>query len=330
MFNHFASNDSDHLHDHGFLRDPRLPGWRLSPLYDVLPRPCLATERYPHLGVGPQGRLATLENALAGHAMLSLSMARACALIDEVWQVVRRWKVPFERSGVSDGDIARIAPAFRHLDDISTAATRKLLPCGVLRARRERFAAARMPARLRGQPHRGDNRQGGTCMHRPWIGLFGGAPLLSAAALLCFTPAMLRAQVVTAPAPAPSGALMGQGPDIAGIAGIAEVETAVRAWAAAWSARDVPRYLAAYASDFTPPRGQDRALWEAERRARITDKAAISVGIDSLVISIRGTSANVTFQQTYSADRLREKSRKTLELQRVGNRWLIRRESAGG
>lgn len=45
MFNHFASNSDDHLHSHGFLRDPRLPGWRLSPLYGVLPRPCLATER---------------------------------------------------------------------------------------------------------------------------------------------------------------------------------------------------------------------------------------------------------------------------------------------
>ncbi|MDQ1818106.1 HipA domain-containing protein [Massilia sp. CCM 9210] len=66
VFNIFASNDDDHLRNHGFLWDPRLPGWRLSPLYDVLPRPGLATERYLHLGIGPQGRLATLDNALGG------------------------------------------------------------------------------------------------------------------------------------------------------------------------------------------------------------------------------------------------------------------------
>ncbi len=113
-------------------------------------------------------------------------------------------------------------------------------------------------------------------------------------------------------------------------AGIREVETAVRAWAAAWSARDVTRYLAAYASDFTPPRGQDRKAWEADRRARIEEKAAISVEIDSLVISLKGQAATASFQQTYSADKLREKSRKTLELQRVEGRWLIRKEGAGG
>lgn len=127
VFNIFASNDDDHLRNHGFLWDPRLPGWRLSPLYDVLPRPSLATERFLHLGIGPQGRLATLDNALEGHPMFSLSRVRACELIDEVWRVVREWKVSFERSDVSASDIAKIAPAFRHLDDISTASTRKLL-----------------------------------------------------------------------------------------------------------------------------------------------------------------------------------------------------------
>ena len=57
-----------------------------------------------------------------------MSRSRACELIGEVWRVVRDWKVSFERSGVSADDIAKIAPAFRHLDDISTAGTRKLLP----------------------------------------------------------------------------------------------------------------------------------------------------------------------------------------------------------
>ncbi len=128
VFNIFASNDDDHLRNHGFLWDPRLPGWRLSPLYDVLPRPSLATDRYLHLGIGPQGRLATLDNALGGHEMFTLSLPRACELVGEVWRVVREWKVSFERSGVSADDIAKIAPAFRHLDDISAAGTRKLLP----------------------------------------------------------------------------------------------------------------------------------------------------------------------------------------------------------
>ncbi len=128
VYNVLVSNDDDHLRNHGFLFDPRIRGWRLSPLYDVLPRASLATERFLHLGVGPQGRLATLDNALAAHAMFTLSKAKAAQLIADVWKTVREWTVFFEGFGVSADEIARIAPAFRHMDDVSTPEMRKLLP----------------------------------------------------------------------------------------------------------------------------------------------------------------------------------------------------------
>lgn len=127
VFNILVSNDDDHLRNHGFVWDVRLPGWRLSPLYDVLPRASLATERYLHLGVGPQGRLATLDNALAGHARFTLSQAAACRLIDEVWRAVRQWRVHFDAAGVSEDEQDRVAAAFRHIDAVSTADLRKLL-----------------------------------------------------------------------------------------------------------------------------------------------------------------------------------------------------------
>ena len=113
-------------------------------------------------------------------------------------------------------------------------------------------------------------------------------------------------------------------------ASVGEVEGAVRAWAAAWSARDVDRYLAAYAPDFAPPGSQDRKRWAEERRARIADKTSISVTIEDLVVSINGQSANARFRQVYRADKLNNAGRKTLELERSGNQWLIRKESAGG
>ena len=128
ILNIFVSNDDDHLRNHGFLWDPRLPGWRLSPLYDVLPRPSHASERFLHLGVGPQGRLATLDNALATHERFMLSLAAACELIDEVWRVMRQWRVYLTEAGVPATEQDKIAPAFRHIDDVSTSALRKLLP----------------------------------------------------------------------------------------------------------------------------------------------------------------------------------------------------------
>src|SRR5574340_403402 len=43
-----------------------------------------------------------------------------------------------------------------------------------------------------------------------------------------------------------------------------EVLKAVNAWAAAWSAKDVNKYLSFYAADFKVPDGENRAAWEAE------------------------------------------------------------------
>jgi serine/threonine-protein kinase HipA len=127
-FNILVSNDDDHLRNHGFLWDPHIAGWRLSPLYDVMPRPSVASERNLHLGVGPQGRSATLDNAFADRQRFTLSSQAAIESIAKIWGTVREWKVRFEEYGVPGEQIEKIAPAFRHLDDVSTRELRKLIP----------------------------------------------------------------------------------------------------------------------------------------------------------------------------------------------------------
>jgi len=128
VFNIFVNNDDDHLRNHGFVWDLRLPGWRLSPLYDVLPRASLMPERRLHLGVGPQGRIATLDNAFAGREMFTLSAESAAESIARVWKILREWKVYFEEYQVPADEIDKIAPAFRHIDDLATQNLRKLIP----------------------------------------------------------------------------------------------------------------------------------------------------------------------------------------------------------
>lgn len=128
VFNILVSNDDDHLRNHGFVWDPRLRGWRLSPLYDVLPRASLASERRLHLGVGPEGRIATLDNAFAGRETFTLSADVAARSIARIWGTVREWKVRFEEYGVPADQIEKIAPAFRHIDHVATQALRKLIP----------------------------------------------------------------------------------------------------------------------------------------------------------------------------------------------------------
>ena len=122
LFNIFVSNDDDHLRNHGFVRDPRLRGWRLSPLYDVVPRPSLAQERQLHLQVGRQGKLATLDNAMSGFSAFTPQRSTAITIIRRVWGELRQWRTAFEDSGATGRLIDQIAPAMRDLNDIATPA----------------------------------------------------------------------------------------------------------------------------------------------------------------------------------------------------------------
>jgi ketosteroid isomerase-like protein len=107
----------------------------------------------------------------------------------------------------------------------------------------------------------------------------------------------------------------------------AAIEKAVQDWAKAWSDKDMARYYAAYASNFTPANRASRAQWESDRRIRIVSKKSISVKVRELQISFTGETASARFQQLYTSDNLKGSSRKTLEMVRQGNRWLIVRES---
>jgi serine/threonine-protein kinase HipA len=91
-------------------------------------RASLAFERRLHLGVGPEGRSATLDNAFAGRETFTLSSDAAGQSIAKIWSTVRDWKAHFEEYEVPADQIQKIASAFRHIDDVSTSALRKLIP----------------------------------------------------------------------------------------------------------------------------------------------------------------------------------------------------------
>jgi serine/threonine-protein kinase HipA len=112
VFNILVTNDDDHLRNHGFLLDGH--GWRLSPLYDVVPKPQVGLERRLVLGVGPQGRTATIANALAGAAAFDLSRGEALAMVTALRATVAaRWEQQFEAAGLGPADRRRFATCFR-------------------------------------------------------------------------------------------------------------------------------------------------------------------------------------------------------------------------
>lgn len=138
-------------------------------------------------------------------------------------------------------------------------------------------------------------------------------------------PSTATAKPATASASVPATSAVAADPS--GAAG--EAEAAVLAWARAWSNKDVPTYLGAYGKTFTPPGGQSRKAWEEERRKRIAGKSRIQVKLERLTVAMDGGKAIVRFRQDYRADALVVSSRKTLELTKSGDRWLIVRESTG-
>ena len=109
-------------------------------------------------------------------------------------------------------------------------------------------------------------------------------------------------------------------------AGGSEVE-AVAAWAQAWAAQDVERYLDSYAPDFTPMSGQSRKAWEQHRRARISEPDRIMVAISGIRVAQRNNERmSLVFRQDYRSERYQDSVRKRLELVRSGERWLIAEE----
>ncbi len=149
------------------------------------------------------------------------------------------------------------------------------------------------------------------------------APVVAAAPAAPATPApAAAAKPAPAAAPAAPAAVASSGAE-------KDVETAVRNWAAAWAAKDMTGYLGSYGKDFAPPKGESRKSWEEERRSRIVGKSRIAVKVDNLSIAVDGNKATAKFKQAYSADSLNVSSRKTLDMVKAGERWVIVRESTG-
>lgn len=108
----------------------------------------------------------------------------------------------------------------------------------------------------------------------------------------------------------------------------AEAIKLVDEWAAAWSLRDVERYLHFYSKSFVPPDNNSLEAWEDKRRARILGKRRISVTIGDLSVELLDDNCAIArFAQTYEADDYREaRITKFLILAREGNEWRITAE----
>ncbi len=108
------------------------------------------------------------------------------------------------------------------------------------------------------------------------------------------------------------------------------VKATVTAWANAWSSKDVASYLSYYAADFETPGDIARGAWEVQRRDRIERPKSIRVDVAFKSVIVKGNDATVVFRQSYKSDTVNSNNTKTLRMTRVGEKWLIKTERAGG
>jgi len=118
VFNILVSNDDDHLRNHAFIWEPEGNGWALSPLYDVLPKPQVAQERYLHLGIGKEGRFASIPNALSNAGWFGLNEGRAKEIVERICMRVREWRNHFDQYQIRPKDMETVASAIRHPRDV--------------------------------------------------------------------------------------------------------------------------------------------------------------------------------------------------------------------
>ncbi len=107
-----------------------------------------------------------------------------------------------------------------------------------------------------------------------------------------------------------------------------EIGDVIRAWAAAWSAQDVDRYLGFYDPNFLPPDGKTVQQWRAERRARLSAPSYIRVSVQNIEPRYSDTGrATAHFVQFYESNTYRSTALKEFLLQRGEGGWKIVRET---
>ncbi|HJT51523.1 MAG TPA: tetratricopeptide repeat protein [Nitrosospira sp.] len=109
-----------------------------------------------------------------------------------------------------------------------------------------------------------------------------------------------------------------------------EIINTVKAWAQAWSNKDAATYFDFYSSDFKAPSGVTRAAWEKIRQERISKPKSIDVAITNPKVSFTDpTHAKVSFKQSYHSGVFRNHAKKTLDMVKKGEKWLIQQERVG-
>lgn len=111
VFNAAVTNNDDHPRNHAVIRTAH--GWRLTPVYDLVPVPLVSLERRDlAMTVGTYGRTASIYNLLSQCERFGLTAEAARKEIENIVTTVRTWRDHFRACGVTEKDVDYMAQAF--------------------------------------------------------------------------------------------------------------------------------------------------------------------------------------------------------------------------
>lgn len=140
------------------------------------------------------------------------------------------------------------------------------------------------------------------------------------------TAAAMKSRPLPAPTPLPEN-LSGTPVVAAAPVATSSIESTVKSWAAAWSAKDLKTYQGFYSTAFKPDLGT-REKWMALRARRVTKSGPISVTVEDLKLrNLPPSNAEASFVQHYHSTDFNDTMNKTLVFQQEGKEWKIIRET---
>lgn len=118
VFNVLCNNSDDHLRNHGFLHQidqDGKSGWMLSPAYDIVPQPVMDdSPRALHLGIGPGGRLATVNNLVSSSNYFGISTDEASSIVAEIKGIIAlNWEENLLKAGVPQSNLEALRDCYK-------------------------------------------------------------------------------------------------------------------------------------------------------------------------------------------------------------------------
>ncbi|MES2769267.1 MAG: type II toxin-antitoxin system HipA family toxin [Bdellovibrionota bacterium] len=111
-FNGLISNTDDHPRNHGFIHTGN--GYRLSPVYDLVPKPEAGTTRYLAMPFGDQGKVFIFENLISRSDAFGLSREEATLIYKKLKSNISNWRSFYSANGLASSDMEYLENSFNH------------------------------------------------------------------------------------------------------------------------------------------------------------------------------------------------------------------------